>query len=223
MTSINYDDVVVAKPWGYEYLCYSNETVAIWLLHINYDASTSMHCHPNKNTGLIVLNGEIELSFLRNSIRLEALKKISIFRSRFHSSKAIAKDGAFLLEIETPVDKQDLVRLYDNYGRENKGYEGKENFSKKDESCLSIPQASFSESKTNAFGSFIKHINIKNSDYISNLNKTDTVVFTNGGYVTEERKYILRPADVVDSKSLKLIATQFKLLENTSALIVSSS
>ena len=49
-----------------------------------------MHCHPNKNTGLIVLNGEIELSFLRNSIRLDALKKISIFRSRFHSSKAVS-------------------------------------------------------------------------------------------------------------------------------------
>ena len=101
------------------------------LLNIKKNASTSMHCHPNKNTGLIVLNGEIELSFLRNSIRLSALKKISIFRSRFHSSKAVSDDGAILLEIETPVDKKDLVRLYDEYGRENKGYEGKNHFIKK--------------------------------------------------------------------------------------------
>ena len=69
--------------------------------------------------------------FLRNSIRLSALKKISIFRSRFHSSKAVSDDGAILLEIETPVDKKDLVRLYDEYGRENKGYEGSNSFTSK--------------------------------------------------------------------------------------------
>ena len=35
MNSENYNDVIVSKPWGHEYLCYSNETVAIWLLNIN--------------------------------------------------------------------------------------------------------------------------------------------------------------------------------------------
>ena len=56
----DYSNVVVKKPWGYEYLIYCNDIVAIWILHIQCGAQTSMHCHPNKNTGLIVLNGEIE-------------------------------------------------------------------------------------------------------------------------------------------------------------------
>ena len=112
MKNENYNDVVVSKPWGHEYLCFANETVAIWLLNIKKNASTSMHCHPNKNTGLIVLNGEIELSFLRNSIRL-CSKENKYLSIRFHSSKAVSDDGAILLEIETPVDKKDLVRLYD--------------------------------------------------------------------------------------------------------------
>ena len=38
-------EVIVKKPWGYEYLCYENEDVAVWFLHIEYNQKTSMHCH----------------------------------------------------------------------------------------------------------------------------------------------------------------------------------
>ena len=44
----------------------------------------------------------------------------------FHSIKSISKNLT-LLEFETPVDKNDLVRLYDNYGRKNTPYENKKN------------------------------------------------------------------------------------------------
>jgi hypothetical protein len=223
MNTENYNDVIVSKPWGHEYLCYSNESVAIWLLNIDQNASTSMHCHPNKNTGLIVLNGEIELSFLRNSIKLDALKKISIFRSRFHSSKAVSQGGAYLLEIETPVDKKDLVRLSDEYGRENKGYEGKNSFSPKNNNCIDIPKPNMSNTKISAHGSFLKHIQIKDTNYLQDLNNDDVIVFTNGGYITTDGKNILRPSDVIDKKSLKLISKQFSLSSNTTALIVSSN
>ncbi len=223
MNREDYKDVIVSKPWGHEYLCYSNETVAIWLLKINHNEATSMHCHPNKNTGLIVLSGKIELSFLRNSIILDALKKISIFRSRFHSSKSISKSGSYLLEIETPVDKSDLVRLYDDYGREKKGYEGKKNFTIKNSDCIEIPQPSISDFKINAYGAFIKHIQLQDNNYLKNLNNEDVIVFTNGGYLTKDKKNILRPSDVVDKNSLKLISEKFELCANTSVLVVSKS
>ena len=32
--TFDYRNVVVNKPWGYEYLWYQNETVAIWFLFI---------------------------------------------------------------------------------------------------------------------------------------------------------------------------------------------
>ena len=38
-----YDDVVVAKPWGKEYLCYRNKNVAIWFLHIQKDQQRYKH------------------------------------------------------------------------------------------------------------------------------------------------------------------------------------
>ena len=223
MIKEDYSSVVVLKPWGAEYLCYSNDTVAIWLLHIKNKSSTSMHCHPNKNTGLIVLDGSIELSFLTNKIILNKLKKISIFKSRFHSSKAISKEGAILLEIETPVDKKDLVRLYDNYGRENKGYEGKEVFQAKGKNDLIIPSAKIDPIVIEMHGSNIKHILIQNDNFLNIIDDDNIIVFTKGGYFDgseKENKQILRPADVLDGKSMKLLGSKFNLLKDTSALVI---
>ncbi len=46
--SFDYSKVIVKKPWGYEYLVFENEFVAIWMLHIVRKRKTSMHCHPKK-------------------------------------------------------------------------------------------------------------------------------------------------------------------------------
>ena len=79
MSETDYSKVVVKKPWGHEYLCYRNGDVAIWFLQIRRGERTSMHCHPTKNTGLVVLEGEIELSFIRNKMSLVGLDKNSHF------------------------------------------------------------------------------------------------------------------------------------------------
>ena len=55
----NYSKVVVKKPWGYEYLIFENESVAVWILYLKNEALTSMHCHPGKKTSLVVLQGEV--------------------------------------------------------------------------------------------------------------------------------------------------------------------
>ena len=63
----NYEVNVVKKPWGYEYLAYKNKHVALWFLHIKHTHSTSLHCHPKKTTGLILLDGSAEVSFFNNT------------------------------------------------------------------------------------------------------------------------------------------------------------
>jgi hypothetical protein len=60
-------DIVVQKPWGYEYLIYETPEVALWLLYIEQGKGTSLHCHPKKTTGLILLEGEAELGFIADS------------------------------------------------------------------------------------------------------------------------------------------------------------
>ena len=60
----DYSKVVVKKPWGYEYLIFENESVAVWILYLKEGALTSMHCHPNKKTSLVVLQGNVVCSTL---------------------------------------------------------------------------------------------------------------------------------------------------------------
>ncbi len=109
---------IIRKPWGREYLAFRNEEVAIWVLEINKDAATSLHCHPRKNTALIILQGEVAVFFIRDATphRFFGLDKVNIFQGRFHRTLAMS-DGVVLLEVEAPDDKRDIVRLEDDYGR----------------------------------------------------------------------------------------------------------
>lgn len=118
---VDYKGIVVKKPWGYEYLLFENSDVAAWVLFL--DGQTSMHCHPSKKTTLISLSGRLATSTLFDVFALEKDDVLVIDSAVFHSTKASKQ---LLIEVETPVNKGDLVRLKDEYGRENKGYEGKD-------------------------------------------------------------------------------------------------
>jgi mannose-6-phosphate isomerase-like protein (cupin superfamily) len=119
----------VNKPWGQEYLLFQNDDVAIWHLTIDPYQATSMHSHPNKKTGLVILDGAAKVSFLSGHEKLFCGEKVMIRQGVFHRTMSMTSSPLHLLEIETPVDKCDIVRLEDYYGREgttNMGKEGKE-------------------------------------------------------------------------------------------------
>jgi len=213
---MDYNNVVVKKPWGKEYLCYRNKEVAIWHLHIEADKETSMHCHPNKNTGFVVLDGKAKLSFLRNSVDLEGLDKIHIFRSRFHSTRAIT--DSFILEIETPEDKHDLVRLDDAYGRAGTEYEGKTFHTEKDQYCFWIPEAELIPNELVINNCLLKHLKVKYKEQILDKTEEDIYVVTNGGIVTDKKQKVVWPGDVIDGKTLHRLATAFEI-ENDTTMI----
>jgi len=114
------------KPWGKEYLLFQNEQVAIWHLFIDSGEQTSFHSHPNKKTGLVVLRGAAKVSFLSDYQKLFSGDKTMIRHGVFHSTKNMTEYPLELLEIETPVDKQDIVRLQDKYGRAGKPWSADE-------------------------------------------------------------------------------------------------
>ena len=60
----------------------------------------------------------------RSEIHSSPSKRM-IARGLFHSIKSLSKKGLVALEFETPVNKKDLVRFKDSYGRRNKSYEEK--------------------------------------------------------------------------------------------------
>ena len=106
----------------------NKNNLCVTLLKINYNQSTSLHCHPQKKSGFILLNGkalfQLGLWKKRSEVHTSP-SKLMIARGLFHSIKSLSKEGLLALEFETPVNKKDLVRFKDNYGRSNKAYEGK--------------------------------------------------------------------------------------------------
>lgn len=127
-----YEDVIVKKPWGYEYLVFENEHVAIWMLQIVRKRRTSMHCHPRKRTGLILLSGDARFHHLEGSIPLGRMGVVNIEAGAFHSTEAastlpidpVSENGIWVMEIESPPLKEDLCRMSDAYGRAGATYEG---------------------------------------------------------------------------------------------------
>ena len=120
----DYKGKVVIKPWGYEFLIFENDSVAIWFLHIKKDHSTSMHCHPSKKTALTLLSGKAFCNTFHHRNFLSTGDSLIIDAAVFHATRSLSLDGISLIEVETPPVKLDLCRLEDSYGRENCGYEG---------------------------------------------------------------------------------------------------
>tara|TARA_B100000029_G_C17576716_1_gene958374 strand:+ start:1343 stop:2035 length:693 start_codon:yes stop_codon:yes gene_type:complete len=124
-----YDNRIVNKPWGYEYVVYRNSNhLCVTLLSIDYNKTTSLHCHPKKKSGFILISGkagfQLGLWKHRSEVHVSPAKRM-IARGLFHSIKSLSKKGLLALEFETPVKKNDLVRFKDAYGRQQKSYEGK--------------------------------------------------------------------------------------------------
>ena len=189
---VNHKTVVVRKPWGYEYLAYENEHVALWILHIRAGERTSLHCHPTKSTGLVVVSGTAE------SRIITAPGKQMIRRGLFHQTHAIT--DTIMFEIETPVDKNDLVRLTDNYGRTATGYEGTEFQLPKSNECLWISEPELGTKHHYAQGDCrITVETVTDIDILNNKNDSDLLMFLRGGLIknVDGREHLVTaPGDV---------------------------
>jgi hypothetical protein len=118
---------IVPKPWGYEYCAFDNGKAAVWILHIARGRQTSRHCHPKKVTRLIPLQGEVRF----NGNPMKPLETALVERGVYHQTGVLAEclpaseNGAFVMEIEEPSDKADIVRGDDDYGRAGQPIESK--------------------------------------------------------------------------------------------------
>lgn len=219
--SPDYLGVVVNKPWGYEYLMYQNDAVGVWYLHIEAGARTSLHCHPRKKTGLILLSGEATVSFLNDSVNLKALSKLMIRPGLFHSTSALSPEGIALLEIETPRVKENLVRLEDEYGREGKPYEGTEATVPLPEHCIRLKHPQKNKP-------FKYHINgctfsMEKSDGIESLKHRppeEVIIVLDGGLFSDTGEPILSVGDVVSPCTVDRLSQSFSAPYGISLLTI---
>jgi mannose-6-phosphate isomerase-like protein (cupin superfamily) len=218
MNQENHNLNIVTKPWGYEYLAYENDEVALWALFIFSNQSTSVHCHAKKTTGLIVLDGQCEVSFISNSRILNPLDKVMIRKGLFHSTKSISPIKSVVFEIETPKDKLDLVRFRDNYGREGKPYEDHTFQKPKQKECLWIEDQDNDYEFENCL---LKLRNITDINFFKTLDENEKIIFLKGGILSEDNQYVVTPGDIITNKSILELTTVFKKIDpNTKILLI---
>lgn len=115
-------DLVIPKPWGEEYRVYDDALLDAWLLEIDPGRRTSEHSHARKQTELLCLRGHGEVTGGDGRSRTIAPGAVvRIEQGAVHRTTAIS--ALTLVEIETPRDKLDVVRLLDENGRAGRGYE----------------------------------------------------------------------------------------------------
>ena len=223
-----YDNRVVIKPWGYEYVVYRNSNnLSVTLLNIDYNQTTSLHCHPKKKSGFILLKGkalfQLGLWKKRSEVHSSPSKRM-MARGLFHSVKSLSKNGLLALEFETPVDKKDLVRFRDAYGRRNKSYEGKKYTKNIDPNFIKFKKPKIGNEQIYKFNKIIVSLE-KHKNFNKLLkNKPNTIFAILDGSVSDQNgRNVLSYGDIIRTNDLKVLSKVFKIKKDLSVVRVFKS
>ena len=211
-----YSKRLVSKPWGQEYVVYRDlNRIAITFVKINPGHKTSLHCHPNKKTGFIILEGKasVQIGIYKKNIKIyKSLSRLVLRPGLFHSIKADSKSGVTALEFETPYKKNDLVRFTDDYGRENKQYEGKK--------FTHILNSKFIQFKKPQIGNKLRYKfknvevviekkkNLRN--YLKKDDKTSSEIL-DGNIVDKKGQNVISYGEIVKTSTLKILSDRFNI------------
>tara|TARA_A100001234_G_C12572558_1_gene362463 strand:- start:236 stop:937 length:702 start_codon:yes stop_codon:yes gene_type:complete len=220
-----YDNKVVKKPWGFEYVVYRDKNnLCVTLLNINFKKSTSLHCHPKKKSGFILIKGKALFQlglWKKRSEEHSSPSKRMIARGLFHSIKSLSRDGLLALEFETPVDKKDLVRFKDPYGRQQKSYEGKKHTSVLPQKFLKFKKPQIKKKQVYEFDNLSLNIEVHKNFKKLLKNKSDTIfAIMNGSIVDKNSRQVLSVGDIIRRNDLKTLSKVFKIKKSLSVLTV---
>lgn len=116
-----YLDERIVKPWGHEMRVYDDRWIDVWELRVEAGGGTSLHAHLRKDTCLVCAAGAGVLATgAGRRIALAEGDVVHIGAGVLHAS--FSEAGMTLIEVETPRDKLDLVRVDDRYGRTGQAY-----------------------------------------------------------------------------------------------------
>ncbi len=211
-----YNNAIVNKPWGYEYMVYTNKNnIGLTFLKINHGHKTSLHCHPTKKTGFIILDGVAEVQigiYKKNTKKFKPLSRLVFRPGLFHSIKAISKKGLYALEIERPYIKKDLVRLKDSYGRKLKDYEGKKYIENLNSKLIKFKLPRNNNKNIYRFND--KQIIIektKNLSHFSSRDGNSSLAILDGHIVDSKGRKVISYGEIIKRSTLKILSNFFKI------------
>ena len=111
----------VEKPWGYELHWAKTDRYVGKLIHVNKGHALSLQYHNKKDETIFLWSGkllfEIEIDGQLTSREMKPGEAVHVTPKTVHRMTAIEDSDIF--EVSTP-ELDDVVRLKDNYGREDK-------------------------------------------------------------------------------------------------------
>lgn len=227
MQSSFYIDKVVKKPWGEEHICYhSKKKIGITFVKINPGFQTSLHCHPQKKTGFVILSGSADVQiglYEKNVINYKPLSILVLRPGLFHQIRCVSKKPLYALETETPFNKKDLVRLNDNYGRKAKSYEEKkESISKISNKHFIFKSNSNKDTKYkfNRIKFAIKTFKTNNSLVKIKNKKKTIVIILDGGLIDHKKRPVIKHGEIVKFRSILLLSKLYKINNKLKLLII---
>ena len=220
-----YDNRIVSKPWGYEYVVFRNKNhLCVTLLSIDYNKTTSLHCHPQKKSGFILVSGKalFQLGLWKKRSELHSSpSKRMIARGLFHSIKSQSKEGLLALEFETPVNKNDLVRFKDDYGRQQKSYEGKKFTKNIGSKFIKFKKPQLGKKQTYKINKVKISLEVHKNFKKILRNKMSTIFgILDGAIVDRHGRSVLSYGDIVRTNDLKALSEVFKIKKHLSVVKV---
>lgn len=221
-----YDKNKILKPWGEEHVIFRDGSkLCITLLKIKKNFSTSLHCHPIKKTGFILLEGnaDIQLGLYKSNIeKFKSPSKLMIRTGLFHSITSKTSPYLIALEFETPAKKNDLVRFDDKYGRQLKAYEGSKSSVKLNNKDIKIKKPIKNNSKIFKSKKILAHIiRLKNLSKINKFSKNDIFAVISGKLCDKFNRNILAQGDIIKTGTLIKLSKKFEVKKELIFLRVS--
>lgn len=215
--SKNIYNSIIEKPWGEEYCIYRGDNMSIWLLKINPNEKTSLHCHPVKKTGLILLNGLVQINLIERSFELEGFKKVIFRNGMFHQTHNISKEPIYLIEVETPDNKYDLIRIEDDYGRKNQNFENESKWKPLKDEIFKIDTLNISNFK-NIFFEITTLENVINNTEL----KDDDMVIILGkcGFLSKDNQQLCDYGEVLTLKIVRMFDKLFNTQKNDNVIVI---
>lgn len=215
-TNSFYSNKLVFKPWGYEYVIYNDSNrLAITFVKINNGHKTSLHCHPEKKTGFIILEGKAKVQigiYKKNTKYYRSLSRLVFRPGLFHSIKAESKKGVYALEFETPYKKNDLIRFTDNYGRQTKHYEGKKFVQKLSSNFIKFKKPKKNIKNSYTFNNLEVLIELRKN--LRNLPKRDlgtTTAILDGNIIDKKGQKVISYGEIVKTSTLRILSDKYKI------------
>lgn len=205
---------IIPKPWGFEYELLVSAEVRLLHLQIGSRQKTSLHCHPEKKTAMLFLRGQGVVHFLNSSQSFAPGHRLILRPSLFHQIEANDQEVE-VLEIESPPNKDDLVRLEDHHGREGLSYEDTVYQTKPTtvwDFDLTRPQiGGLGRSVSSRYEVYDFFLSSSGPGAAEELQRVSVCIVLSGYLKTRDGRQILGPSDIVPPATLTRLAGKFRL------------